>query len=92
MSHAPLWSVQLFQYEVAWTLTNICSAEHEDCQDVVDQGGIRQFVRLLAHCDDLEVLEQVGGCWEDKTLGQVRLSSSSKLLGRSVIKFVSLFV
>mmetsp|Transcript_30665 Transcript_30665/g.78324 ORF Transcript_30665/g.78324 Transcript_30665/m.78324 type:complete len:596 (-) Transcript_30665:465-2252(-) len=46
------------QYEVAWTLTNICSAEHDDCQDVCDQGGIPEFVRLLGACDDVEVLEQ----------------------------------
>mmetsp|Transcript_2329 Transcript_2329/g.5203 ORF Transcript_2329/g.5203 Transcript_2329/m.5203 type:complete len:626 (+) Transcript_2329:275-2152(+) len=46
------------QYEVAWTLTNICSAEHDDCQDVVDQNAIPEFIRLLDSCDDAEVLEQ----------------------------------
>ena len=25
------------QHEAAWCLTNICSADHDDCQDVVDQ-------------------------------------------------------
>lgn len=54
-------AVPLAQYEVAWTLTNICSAEHEDCRDVCDQGGVPEFVRLLGCCDDVEVLEQVGG-------------------------------
>ena len=27
------------QHEAAWSLTNICSADHDDCQDVVDQVG-----------------------------------------------------
>uniref|UniRef100_A0A7S3QSF1 Importin subunit alpha n=2 Tax=Dunaliella tertiolecta TaxID=3047 RepID=A0A7S3QSF1_DUNTE len=46
------------QYEVAWILTNICSAEHEDCAAVVDQNAIPIFVSMLRNCEETDVLEQ----------------------------------
>lgn len=34
-------------HEAAWAITNICSAHHDDCQDVVDQGAVPTLARLL---------------------------------------------
>ncbi|KAF5835017.1 armadillo-type protein [Dunaliella salina] len=46
------------QYEVAWILTNICSAEHEDCAAVVDQNAVPTFIEMLRTCKETDVLEQ----------------------------------
>ena len=50
----------LAQYEAAWALTNLASAEHADAQDCVDQGAVPALVRLLGLQDE-ELVEQVGG-------------------------------
>ncbi|GAX80100.1 hypothetical protein CEUSTIGMA_g7538.t1 [Chlamydomonas eustigma] len=47
------------QHEAAWAITNICSADHQDCQDVVDQGAVPALVNVLSTSKDSDVLQQV---------------------------------
>lgn len=49
------------QNECIWILINLCAGKNKECWLILNMGILETFNHIIAHCDDLHILENV--CW-----------------------------